>query len=192
MARSGTNLGIRNGVWTDAGACDAQLRLAADLMVSPDTADLAALRARHLVYAPLPEDGIRKRYQSLYSRWSSNLRDGVLVFEDGMRGRLDRPDYRQRLTVLGKVSFDSESAFVNSGFMGRFLVWIDYPNALMTCDMYDFSGFCANRETIAQVFERTIKDLVADFEAYVRKVPEEDGQPYYEKLAALYASQELS
>jgi hypothetical protein len=165
--------------------------LAAELMESPDHADVPAMQARQLVYAPLPEDAIRKHYQSIYSRWSSNLRDGVLVFDDGY-GRLERPDYRQRLDVLGKVSFDSEMAFIHSGFMGRFLVWFDFPNALMTCDMYEFSGFCGSKQTIADLFGRPLKEIVADFRAYTKKVPENEGRAYFEKLAALYESQYLS
>jgi hypothetical protein len=192
VERSDSRWGISNADWADAGPCVEERKLASELTETPVFADLPALRARGLVYAPLPENGVNRYFREIYDRWSGNLRAGVVVLEDRQHGRRAELDYMKRFKVLGRASFEDEVSFLNSSFCGWFLVWIDFPNTFMTTDMHDFSGFCSLEGNVRDIFGRSARQVVSDFEAYAKKVPDNDGGRFFEKVAALYASQDLS
>lgn len=170
--------------------CRLEMRTAGQMMHTPERAYLEALERTRLAYVPLMDAELLKYAPQVFDVWPTFFKEGVLLFEDYLRGAEDEPDPEVRFHSCCRLRFEDGWCLQNGGFIGRFFIWIDHPRAFMNFSFSEFSGLCCPTEYVETVFGRSLAAMVDQFTEYAEESVEED-QPFYRGLAEHYSKQWL-
>jgi hypothetical protein len=193
VERSGSDIAIAvvNAAIEPLGNCGVEKLTAGRMMCTPERARLEILESAGLAYVPFPEIELLRFGEQLFNFWPTRFSEGVILLEDHPRGEKDQPNSELRFVNCHRLRFEDGWALKNAGFLGRFLVWIDYPCVFMNISFSEFSGLCCPPEHIESIFGQPLETLVKQFAEYAEKILEEDDRSFYLGLTDHYSKQWL-
>lgn len=158
-------------------------------MTSSHLADLGALKSNDLVFIPLPENDILLYAEPIFAEWQKNLQSGVVLLEFSDREETEESSKKRKFSNCWSVQFEEAWSLQNSAMSGRYLVWLNHPDAFFVTDFGDFSGLVCNPDILSRVFQRSLQDLLNMFEHYVNTVKGEHERKFFSAVFDHYSLQ---
>ncbi len=164
--------------------CETQKQDAERIMTSPARLNLDELESRNLVFAPLPEIEILNYSEEMFCRWERSFTDGVTLLDSFSSETM-------RFDKCWRVKFRDAWSLRNSGMMGRFFIWIQWPWEFIVIDFREFSGIGGRREIVEKLLGRDLPSVLDEMRSYSEKVSDTVSRDFYSSLTEYYTQQIL-